>query len=151
MIVEKVAIIKRPVPEVWKAFCDVNAWGNIFPDVVEARIDGKLKPGKMFYMKLKGTLPFVPMNVSPTVLKIEKEKLIRWKGSGKLGIKGIHDFIFEPFGKAAKGASYGSTKITSREVFSGRFVFLAKLLQKRVEKTFELHLEGLKYYVEGRE
>ena len=160
MTVEKISIIKKPVSEVWKAFCDVNAWGSIFPDVVEAKIDGELKPGKMFYMKLKGTVPFLPLSVNPIVIKIEHNKkqtaaqsasyAIRWKGSGKFGITGIHDFTFEPFGRRTKGTSYGSTKVVSNEVFSGRFVFLARLLKSRVEKTFELHLEGLKHYVEGK-
>ncbi len=141
IVVEKEIIINKPVQQVWQTFVDVNNWPNVFPNVIGSKIDGKMEVGKKFRMVLKGTIPFMSLDVQPTVLQVEKNKFLSWKGSGKMGIKGVHDFIFSSVGK-------NKTKITSREVFAGRLVFLARPLKSRVEKSFEVHLQGLKDYME---
>ena len=151
--VEKEIVVERPVQQVWKTFIDVNNWPKVFPNVIDSKIDGNLEVGKKFIMVLKGTIPFMPLHVEPTVLDVQENKLLRWRGSGKLGIKGVHDFIFQTVSKAdknTKGTSYSSTKIISREVFTGKLVFLALPLRSRVEKSFEVHLQGFKKYMEGR-
>ena len=140
MIVEKEIIINKPVQQVWKTFVDVNNWPKVFPNVIDSKLYGHLEVGKMFRMVLKGTIPFMSLNVQPTILKIEKNKFLSWRGSGKLGIKGVHTFMFSSVGK--------KTKIISHEVFAGKFVFLALPLRSRVEKSFEIHLQGLKDYIE---
>ncbi len=139
--VEKEIVINKPVQQAWKVFVDVNNWPNVFPNVIDSKIDGKLEVGKKFRMVLKGTIPFMPLDVRPTILQVQENRFLSWRGSGKLGINGVHDFIFQPKGK--------QTKIISREVFSGKFVFLARPLKSRVERSFEVHLQGLKKYMES--
>jgi len=137
--VEKEIIINKSVQQVWKVFLDVNNWPKVFPNVIDS--NGSIKVGKQFRMVLKGTIPFMKLDVQPTVLHVQANKFLSWRGSGKLGIKGVHDFIFESIGK-------NKTKIVSREVFAGKLVFLARPLRSRVEKSFEVHLQGLKDYME---
>ncbi|MBI4162273.1 MAG: SRPBCC domain-containing protein [Candidatus Aenigmarchaeota archaeon] len=141
--VEKEIVINKPVEQIWKVFVDVNNWPKAFPNITDSKLDGKLEVGKKFRMVLKGTIPFMPLDVQPTVLKMEKNKFISWRGSGKMGINGVHDFIFQNIGK-------NKTRIVSREVFSGKFVFITRPLKSSVEKSFEIHLQGLKDYIEAK-
>lgn len=80
------------------------------------------------------------MTFKPLVLKVERNKEIRW--IGKLGMTGIFDgehyFILE-------GTTDGKTKLIHGEKFSGVFVpFLWTMVKVNTEKGFVAHNLALK-------
>ncbi|MDF9795045.1 hypothetical protein OKW21_000308 [Catalinimonas alkaloidigena] len=102
-------ILNAPKEQIWKVLTDFQNYPSWNPFIVS--IEGK----PLLHSQLKNTLMSKgkPMVFTPTVTRLEENRIFEWLGSGLLGtFKGRHYFILEDIGN-------GQTKLIHGEKFSG--------------------------------
>lgn len=127
---------------VWKYLTDFGSYPDWNPFILS--FEGKFANHENVKVRIK---PYgsKPMDFKPVILKIDKNKEIRWKGV--LWVKGLFDG--EHYMKLTDKNS--STLFIQGESFSGILVpFLKKLIDPKTLKGFQLMNEKLKKRVESK-
>ena len=91
----------------WRVFADLAGWPRWFPFL--RGVTGELAPcGRLTLLFAAGPTR-CPVDV--TIEEFRPRELVRWVG-GRLGVRGDHSYSFDV-------NNPGSTRVTSREMFSG--------------------------------
>lgn len=111
-------IIDRSVEKVWHVltnFIDYPNWNPFIP-----HITGEFEEGKTISVKIAPPQK-KPMRFTPKILKLEKNKELRWVGKLLFSFlfTGEHYFMLEPINE-------NQTKLIHGEIFSGLLVPLLK-------------------------
>ena len=131
-------------PEVvWTCFVDLSKWPHWFPALAEVEwIAGTpWTLGAQFRQTVRFGFPLSRVTGIATIIEISATPYVAWEGK-VAGMEAIHGFRFD--------ATAGGTEVLSRHEFYGPLALLARLLflTRRVHKTYQAALEGLKSYVE---
>lgn len=126
---------------IWSTLTDFERYADWNPFVLS--VTGEKEVGKKVTVSVK-PVGKNPINFQTTILKLEKDKELRWKG--KLFIKGLFDgehyFIL-------KDNLDGTTMFTHGEQFSGLLVGLFEKVLKNTLQGFILMNEALKQRCES--
>ncbi len=131
-------------PEVlWTCFADLNKWPHWFPALVEAEwIAGTpWTTGAQFRQTVRFGFPLGRVTGAAVIIEISASPYVAWEGK-IAGVQVIHGFRFD--------ATANGTEVLSRHEFYGSLALLVYLLPltRRVRKTYQAALEGLKAYIE---
>ena len=137
--------IAAPPERVWQVLTDIGSYAQWNPFVTRAsgelRVGGRLE---IFVQIPDGS----GMKFTPTVLKVEPARELRWLGTLPLPglVNGEHIFRLEPAGP-------GRTRFLHGERFTGLLVPVLGLLGilRKTERGYVLMNEALKARVEARQ
>lgn len=133
--------IERPPADVWRILADTDSYPEWNPFIV--RFEGQLAVGS----KLRVTISppgESEMSVSPTVLRFEPGRELRWRG------KLLFDFLFrgEHFFELRE-TRQGQTRLIHGEDFSGILVRFSGRILTATARGFVLMNQALKRRAEG--
>jgi hypothetical protein len=146
LVVEESVVVDASRERVWGVFSDLRGWPEWNFGVVGARFvsGGEWRVGSVFeFTSVAGGRA---SGLKPVVVECVPGERVTWRGK-IAGITGLHTFTFE-------GVDGGSkTRVTSREVFSGFMLPLARRIFReasvnRVRESFRRSLVGLKMKAE---
>ncbi len=108
---------------VWQIMTATDQYGEWNPFI--RQLDGELREGERLRVRI--TPAKRSMTFTPTVLAVEEQRLLRWRGRvGFAGIfDGVHEFRLEP-------RPDGGTRFVQRETFTG---VLVPLLRRVLDDT----------------
>ena len=121
--IEHTIDIPAPPATVWRVLTDTGHYGVWNPFI--PRLEGELRTGSRLRVTI--TPPGRSMTFKPTVLAVEEDRLLRWRG--RLGVHclldGRHEFRLEPLPD-------GGTRFVQMETFAG---VLVPLLRQALDDT----------------
>lgn len=119
IVVEESIVVQAPPGKVWRVFRDVESWPAWNPVVMSARhLSGHgWEIGSTFHLELRPGR--FATTFQPSIIEANPGRRVTWVGEG-MGVVGRHTFTFEQQG--------ANTVVTSREAFSGPFLWLMRLI-----------------------
>ncbi|MDJ0744624.1 MAG: SRPBCC domain-containing protein [Xenococcaceae cyanobacterium MO_167.B27] len=136
--------IQAPMEKVWQHLTDFDSFPTWNPFIRSAK--GEIKPGSSLEISIQPA-GSKALTFKPKVLKLEKNRELRWLGRFIIPglFDGEHIFTIEPI-------AYDRVRFIHRESFSGLLVpFLAKDLNTNTKKGFEAMNQALKIRAEQAE
>ena len=121
---------------VWDVLTAVERWPSWNPDVKSATLDGSLAERGRFRWKAG------PSTITSTIERLEPPRFLSWSGR-TLGLTAIHEWKLEPKGDGTLVSTEESMEGLAARLLRGSF-------QKRLEKSLETWLAGLKQEAERR-
>jgi hypothetical protein len=122
----------------WRVFGDLTTWPRWFPML--ERVDGELRAGGTLTLCFAVGPARVPVEVS--IEEYRPGARVRWVG-GRLGVRGDHYYSFDV-------NNPGSTRVTSRECFSGLGArLITGALLTKLDGETHLSMERFKALVEA--
>lgn len=115
--------VDADIETVWDVASDIDRWPSWNPAVKSASLSGPLAEGSRFRWKAG------PGTITSTLLRVEKPRVIAWKGS-TFGIDAIHVYRLEP--------RDGGTVVGTEESWEGLVV---RLLRSRMQKMLDAALD----------
>jgi hypothetical protein len=111
--IQHIIDIQAPPATVWQVLTTTGHYGAWNPFI--PRLEGDLRTGARLRVTI--TPPGRSMTFRPTVLAVEKDRLLRWRGH--LGVPGLfdgqHEFRLQPLPD-------GGTRFLQKETFTGVLV-----------------------------
>lgn len=122
--------------KVWHVLTSIDSWPSWQPQVVQARLNGKLKPGTTFDWKSGGT------KIHSSIHTVDPFKSFGWTGKA-LGTYAIHNWILEE--------KEGATLLKTEESMQGLLAVVLKgMLNKTLNKGMDDWLGKLKIRAEEK-
>ncbi len=120
-------LIDASLERVWRLETNINYWSEWQPDVVEAKLEGKLAVGTVFHWRAAG------VNITSRIDELEKQRRVGWTGDS-LGMHAIHNWEFEQ--------RDDGVKVRTEESISGWLAqiigfFMPRYLEKSLEKSLQ--------------
>ncbi len=120
-------LINASLDRVWRLETNINYWSEWQPDVVEAKLEGKLAVGAVFRWRTSG------VDITSRIDELDKQRRISWTGDA-LGMHAIHNWEFEQ--------RDDGIKVRTEELISGWLAqiigfFLPHYLEELLEKSLQ--------------
>lgn len=137
IVVERSVAIDAPPARVWEVFAAIDRWPRWNPVCLAAGHVAGRRWSRGASIRVRFRFGPLRFTVKPRLIAVEPGRRVVWTGNG-YGLQGLHAFHFEEDG--------GGTRVTSREVFSGPLLPLARAagFPRLAGRMIDAWLAGLK-------